>query len=94
MAKAKATAAAASVAPPGGRAKKAKGQGKNGQLALQNGGVGDGSGGKAACSLGVGKSICFAWNNGATCKVNPCVHIHVCQICESPDHNKTNCPKK
>ena len=36
-------------------------------------------------------SICFAYNNGQPCKVNPCPYAHVCQLCEEK-HPKGECP--
>ena len=73
------------------------------QLALQNGGVGDGSAAPAggldlvgAFGKGKGKGkdqhegkpICYNWNRGAPCKSSPCTMAHVCLICKSPEHPK------
>ena len=78
-----------------------KGNNKRKVLALQNGGVGDGSA-KAAKGAAKGKSksadgkpICFAYNNGQACRKTPCTFLHVCQVCGG-DHPKTSpdCPKK
>ena len=83
---------------------KARAQGARRALALQNGGVGDGTaapppaappGGKAR---GKGKSknadnkpLCYAWNNGQQCRNNPCNFVHECQLCLSKDHPKIRC---
>ena len=40
-----------------------------------------------------GSLICYAYNNpGETCS-GECGKLHVCQLCESPDHPYTRCPK-
>ena len=61
--------------------------------ALMNGGIGDGrpakkpkGAGKLKDKTDAGESICFNWNRGVPCSSTPCLHKHVCRICESPDH--------
>jgi len=90
----------------GGKGGDGGGRSKKKVKALMNGGVGDGAGAKGAgkaqlkqrttalCTLGEDKSICFSHNNGTACKDTPCLHVHVCQICEAVDHTKRNCPNK
>ena len=79
------------------------------QLALQNGGVGDGSAAPAggldlvgAFSKGKGKGkdqhegkpICYNWNRGAPCRKGAaCTFAHVCLICKKEDHTKANHPE-
>ena len=93
-AKAKATADAARAAPP----KRAT------ALALQNGGVQDGTGRakkkqlkqKTSGSVGglaAGLSICYKYGQGKPCNITPCPHKHICQICEGP-HPWKECPQK
>ena len=67
-------------------------------LAIQNGGVGDGTvnltgafakgKGKGNKDTHEGVPICYNWNRGAPCKNNPCQFAHVCLICKKKDHPK------
>ena len=71
---------------------------RDGPLAIQNGGVGDGI---ASSSKGKGKSkgksddrfegtpICYNWNRGAPCNQSPCDFAHVCFICHDKSHPKS-----
>ena len=84
---------------PHGAQRPPKGGGKK-VLALQNGGVGDGSTGKKGAGKGKSKTpgdnkpICFAHNDGTACKQTPCPFEHVCSLCLGTDHGRHNCPNK
>ena len=86
------------VPPPAAHQAPRKPKAKAKAQALMNGGIGDQRRAKllqrttAACSLGEGKMICFAFNNGEACRKTPCDMAHACQICEEL-HPKTMCPK-
>ena len=81
------------------RAKKAAAKART-QLAIQNGGNGDGAappptGGGARPAKGIGrgkdmfngKPICYNWNRNAPCKQSPCNFAHVCLVCQA-NHRK------